>query len=81
MKPVQVIFDEKLLKRLDATPEVRKSGRSAILRRATEEYLRRRRNREIAEQYAAAYGQASAIGKVRRVGGRRQVARVVQSTT
>lgn len=63
MKPVQVIFDEKLLKRLDATPEVRKYGRSAVLRRAAEEYLRRRRSREIAERYAAAYSQASDIGK------------------
>lgn len=63
MKPVQVILDENLLKRLDATPEVRKYGRSAVIRRAAEEYLRRRRSRDIAERYAAAYGQPSDIGK------------------
>ncbi|HVF61378.1 MAG TPA: hypothetical protein VNJ70_16335 [Thermoanaerobaculia bacterium] len=58
-----MILGDKLLARLDATPEVRKYGRSAVLRRAAEEYLRRRRSREIAERYAAAYGQASDIGK------------------
>lgn len=63
MKPVQVILDEELLERLDATPEVKKYGRSAVLRQATEEYLRRRRDREIAERYAAAYGKAGGLGK------------------
>ena len=41
MKPVQVLFDELLLKRLDADEEVRRDGRSAVLRRAAAEYLRR----------------------------------------
>lgn len=63
MRPVQVILGEKLLERLDATPEVKRYGRSAILRRATEEYLRRRDSHEIAERYAVAYGQASDIDK------------------
>lgn len=63
MKPVQVILDEELLERLDATPEVKKYGRSAVLRQAAEEYLHRRDSREIAERYAAAYGQASDIGE------------------
>ena len=63
MKPVLVILDEDLLERLDATPEVKRYGRSAVLRRAAEEYLRRRRSREIAERYAAAYGQAADLGK------------------
>jgi metal-responsive CopG/Arc/MetJ family transcriptional regulator len=62
MKAVQVILDEDLLDRLDATPEVKQHGRSAVLRRAAEEYLRRLRNREIAEQYAAAYGRAGGLG-------------------
>lgn len=63
MPRVQVILGEELLERLDATPEVKKYGRSAVLRRATEEYLHRRSSHEIAERYAAAYGQASDIHK------------------
>ena len=56
MKPVQVMFDETLLKRLDADAEVRRLGRSAVLRRAALEYLRRRRSRITADAYQAAYG-------------------------
>ena len=56
MKAIQVMFDERLLERLDATTEVRREGRSAVLRRAAEEYLRRRRRSAIAEGYRAAYG-------------------------
>ena len=56
MKAIQISFDEKLLKELDATDEVRKEGRSAVLRRAVSEYLRRRRGRTISERYARAYG-------------------------
>ena len=50
------MFDERLLERLDATTEVRRDGRSAVLRRAAEEYLRHRRRFAIAEGYRAAYG-------------------------
>ncbi len=56
MKAIQVTLDEALLARLDADEEVRRNGRSAVIRRATNEYLRRRRKRAIAEQYARAYG-------------------------
>ena len=49
------MFDERLLRRLDADEEVRKLGRSAVLRRAAEFYLRRSRARRIAEQYRRAY--------------------------
>jgi metal-responsive CopG/Arc/MetJ family transcriptional regulator len=56
MKPIQVMFDEDLLERLDATSEVEREGRSAVLRRAVEEYLQRRRRFEIAESYRNAYG-------------------------
>jgi len=55
MKAIQIMFDEKLLKRLDADEGVREFGRSAILRRAAESYLRRARARRIAEQYRRAY--------------------------
>jgi hypothetical protein len=56
MKPIQVMMDEGLLARLDATAEVEREGRSAVLRRAVEEYLERRRRFEIAERYRRAYG-------------------------
>lgn len=62
MKAIQITVDEKLLARLDADEEVRRSGRSAVLRRAAEEYLRRRRKFAIARQYAAAYGAKRDIG-------------------
>jgi metal-responsive CopG/Arc/MetJ family transcriptional regulator len=56
MKSIQVTFDERLLAELDATEEVRRDGRSAVLRRAAAEYLRHRRRWEIAEGYKRAYG-------------------------
>lgn len=55
MKAIQVTLDEALLAKLDADEEVRRDGRSAVLRRAAEEYLRKRRKREIADKYAKAY--------------------------
>jgi len=63
MKAIQVTLDEPLLARLDADDEVRRDGRSAVIRRATDAYLRRRRQRAIAEQYASAYGAAGALGE------------------
>lgn len=59
MKSIQITLDEGLLARLDADAEVQRDGRSAVIRRATDEYLRRRR--AVAEQYATAYigGQAT----------------------
>lgn len=54
MKAVQVMFDEKLLAQLDATEEVQREGRSAVLRRAAEEYLKHRLRHQIAEDYRRA---------------------------
>ena len=48
-------MDERLLKSLDKRPEVRKLGRSAVLREAVFEYLRSKRKKEIAEEYRRAY--------------------------
>jgi metal-responsive CopG/Arc/MetJ family transcriptional regulator len=62
MKAIQITLDEALLARLDADEEVRRDGRSAVLRRAAEEYLRRRRKRVIAEQYSRAYGASPDLG-------------------
>jgi hypothetical protein len=62
MKPIQVMFDESLLKRLDADAEVRRYGRSAVLRRAASEYLRRSRARRIAQAYRRAYAGEGGLG-------------------
>ena len=59
MKAIQITLDEALLARLDADAEVRRDGRygrSAVIRRATDEYLRRRRREAITSQYAKGYG-------------------------
>ena len=60
MKAIQITIDEALLAELDASEEVRREGRSAVLRRAAAEYLSRRRRSEISEGYAHAYGTAPA---------------------
>jgi metal-responsive CopG/Arc/MetJ family transcriptional regulator len=62
MKAIQITFDETLLQELDETEEVRREGRSAVLRRAVAEYLRRRRRYSISEQYARAYGSSPGLG-------------------
>jgi metal-responsive CopG/Arc/MetJ family transcriptional regulator len=61
MKAIQITIEEELLRRLDSTDEVQRDGRSAVLRRAAEEYLDRRRAQLIRERYRQAYG-ADATG-------------------
>jgi hypothetical protein len=56
------MFDEGLLKHLDADPEVRKVGRSAVLRRAAADYLRRSRAKRIADAYRTAYRGSRGLG-------------------
>jgi len=63
MKAIQITMDEALLAKLDASDEVRREGRSAVLRKAVAEYLARRRRSEIAEGYARAYGESSGLGE------------------
>ncbi|HVR29655.1 MAG TPA: ribbon-helix-helix protein, CopG family [Thermoanaerobaculia bacterium] len=63
MKAIQITIDEELLTELDASEEVRREGRSAVLRKAAAEYLARRRRSEIAEGYARAYGEAPGLGE------------------
>jgi metal-responsive CopG/Arc/MetJ family transcriptional regulator len=55
MKAVQVVFDEVLLRRLAASPDVAALGRSEVVRRAVADYLARRERAEIAETYRNAY--------------------------
>ena len=62
MKAIQIMMDPRLLADLDATEEVRREGRSAVLRRAAAEYLQRRRNDEIREGYRRAYGVDGGLG-------------------
>lgn len=56
------MFDDVLLERLDADPEVRRVGRSAVLRRAAAEYLRRSRKERIAGAYRRAYRGTPGLG-------------------
>jgi metal-responsive CopG/Arc/MetJ family transcriptional regulator len=62
MKPIQILIDEGLLRRLDADEEVRQVGRSEVLRRAAADYLRRSRVRRIAEAYRRAYRGGKGLG-------------------
>ena len=62
MKPIQLLIDEPLLRRLDADAEVKAVGRSEVLRRAAAAYLRRSRARRIAEAYGKAYGEGDGLG-------------------
>jgi metal-responsive CopG/Arc/MetJ family transcriptional regulator len=62
MKAVQVLIDEPLLAELDADEEVRRDGRSAVLRRAIRDYLKRRRRQAIARQYREVYADGKGLG-------------------
>ena len=62
MKAVQVMLDEPLLARLDTDREVKELGRSAVIRRATREYLNRRHMAHVSEAYAKAYGDDRGLG-------------------
>ena len=63
MKAIQVMLEERLLERLDATDEVQREGRSAVLRRAVEAYLRRRERISIESQYRKAYRGGAGLGR------------------
>ena len=61
MRAIQVTFDEALLERLDRNPAVRERGRSAVLREATVEYLKRQDAEVIARRYRAGYCDTSSL--------------------
>ena len=61
MKAVQVTFGEALLERLDNHPSVKRRGRSAVLRDAVIDYLRRQERAEIDRSYAGGYGDAGSV--------------------
>jgi predicted transcriptional regulator len=58
MKAIQFTIDEALLRRVDQDDEVKKKGRSAFLRAAIEDRLRRKRRRAIQDAYRRGYGAA-----------------------
>lgn len=62
MRAIQVTFDESLLRALDADGEVKRIGQSAVLRKATKEYLRRSAAARIREQYKRAYANGKGLG-------------------
>ena len=56
MKAIQITFDEQLLETLDRDEEVKQNGRSAVIRRAVTDYLRKKHREAIAEAYQRGYG-------------------------
>ena len=62
MKSVRVLIDEPLLRRLDADAEVKRVGRSAVLRRAAAAYLKRSARLRIAEAYRRGYSEGGGLG-------------------
>lgn len=56
MKAIQITVDERLLARLDDDAEVKREGRSAVIRRALTEYLRKKHRSAIAIAYQRGYG-------------------------
>ena len=61
MKAIQVTFDESLLERLDRHPAVKQRGRSAILRDAAIDYLRKQERAEIDRLYGEGYGETNSV--------------------
>ena len=55
MKPVQILIDEELLAGLDEDEEVRRSGRSKVLRGLVAAYLESRREARLDAQYRQGY--------------------------
>lgn len=55
MKPVQILIDEELLAGLDEDDEVRRSGRSKVLRGLVAAYLESRREARLDDQYRQGY--------------------------
>jgi metal-responsive CopG/Arc/MetJ family transcriptional regulator len=63
MKPVQILMDEELLAGLDGDEEVRRSGRSKVLRGLVAAYLESRREARLDTQYRHGYGDALRVSE------------------
>ncbi|MEM8961207.1 MAG: hypothetical protein AAGD38_07005 [Acidobacteriota bacterium] len=55
MKPIQVALDETILAELDKDEDVRRLGLSAVLTRLVREFLARKREHAVDEQYRRGY--------------------------
>jgi metal-responsive CopG/Arc/MetJ family transcriptional regulator len=55
MKAIQITLDEKLLDLLDRDNEVKKKGRSAVIRHALVAYLGKKRRESVADSYRRGY--------------------------
>ena len=55
MRTIQITIDERLLRTLDRDPDVKRLGRSAVLRRAAYAYLHAKRRKQIEDEYRRAY--------------------------
>lgn len=55
IKAIPITCDEQLLDRLDNNEEVKQVGRSAVIRHAVADYLRKKRRITIADAYRRAY--------------------------
>ena len=62
MKAIQITVDDRLLATLDRDPEVKRSGRSAVFRRAVEAYLLARRRQRVDNAYRRAYAKDRGLG-------------------
>jgi metal-responsive CopG/Arc/MetJ family transcriptional regulator len=58
-KAVQISLDEKLLRRVDAEPETKRRGRSAVVRSALLLYLDAKKRRAVDDAILRAYGDAA----------------------
>lgn len=63
MKNIQITMDETLLASLDATPEARTLGRSAVFRQLLQAFLEERRAANIKAQYQKAYTKQPGLGE------------------
>jgi len=61
MKAIQFTIDPALLRRVDADQEVKARGRSAFLRAAIEDRLRKKRTKEIRDAYRRGYRAAPVV--------------------
>lgn len=61
MKTICVTFDESLLERLDSHPAVKQRRRSAILREAASDYLRRQESAGIDRLYGEGYAETNSV--------------------
>jgi metal-responsive CopG/Arc/MetJ family transcriptional regulator len=63
MKPVQILIDEELLAGLDEDEEVRRKGRSKVLRGLVSAYLESRREARLDAQYQRGYGDGPRVSE------------------